>query len=160
MTRVKYIIAQKPYYASVFIFALNHPQPGLFPASRDVEMLTSHVDLVPTILGVAEVKAGEAQRKIKSPAIAQAQLSFHDSHVDYEYDNKIDEREGVDLLQVIWPYLERALVEPQSITELAAIFDLREVQLNDWMDRAMNENKVRKLGNGDKYVLTTHADTT
>ena len=123
---------------------------GAIPLARDAM----------TSVSIREWIIQHERPAIKSPAIAQAQLSFHDSHVDYEYDNKIDEREGVDLLQVIWPYLERALVEPQSITELAAIFDLREVQLNDWMDRAMNENKVRKLGNGDKYVLTTHADTT
>ncbi|GAA0738673.1 sulfatase-like hydrolase/transferase [Clostridium oceanicum] len=40
--------------------------PKLFREAKETNMLTSHVDILPTILGLAGINAKEAQRKLKS----------------------------------------------------------------------------------------------
>lgn len=38
--------------------------PVMFPEPRDAQMLTSHVDLIPTLLGLAEINAAKAQKEV------------------------------------------------------------------------------------------------
>ena len=59
----------------------------------------------------------------------------------------------LDLYEIVWPYLERALHEPKSDTELTELFNVKQNQLIDWINRALNEKKIIKLSDSEKYTL-------
>jgi predicted Rossmann fold nucleotide-binding protein DprA/Smf involved in DNA uptake len=58
-----------------------------------------------------------------------------------------------DLYEVCWSYLVRELSQPRTNQELARIFNLQESQIDAWLQRAVAEEKVRKLEGNERYVL-------
>jgi len=59
----------------------------------------------------------------------------------------------LDLYEIVWPYLERVLHEPKSDTELSELFNVRQNQLIDWINRALDEKRIVKLSDSEKYTL-------
>lgn len=66
-------------------------------------------------------------------------------------------REVDDLFEIIWPYFERALVTPKKVDELATLFTLNKTQTKDWLNKAVEQGKVKKLSKPVRYQLADNA---
>ena len=63
-----------------------------------------------------------------------------------------------DLFSVVWPYIEKVLGKNQKTEkELAEIFNVRFVQIQDWLKRAVDEQKVKRLIKPVRYTVTSYA---
>lgn len=58
-----------------------------------------------------------------------------------------------DLYSVVWPLIEKVLSEPRSQSDMCEILNVRKVQLEDWMERAIKDNKVKKSTKPLRYSL-------
>lgn len=72
---------------------------------------------------------------------------------EVKIDKEDSNLDNIDVYSIVWPYIKKALSEPKSQTELCELLDVRKVQLNDWLKRAINEKKVKKLSNPVRYTL-------
>lgn len=59
----------------------------------------------------------------------------------------------MDLFTVVWPYMEKFLVEARTKDELCDLLSVNRSQLTLWLDRAVEEKKVLKLTGPVRYVL-------
>ena len=81
------------------------------------------------------------------------EMALNDSYNDYVIANDNYSKITTDLYEVCWTYLTRELSQPRTNQELARIFNLQESQIDAWLQRAMDEDKVRKLQDTNRYVL-------
>jgi DNA processing protein len=55
---------------------------------------------------------------------------------------------GVDLFEIVWPYIESELMDPKNETELANSLHIQTSQMLDWLEKAQQIGRVEKRGNG------------
>ena len=58
-----------------------------------------------------------------------------------------------DLYPMIWTYLAQELSESKTNRELARFFNIQEKQMQEWLERALSEKKVKKLDDTDHFML-------
>jgi DNA processing protein len=64
-----------------------------------------------------------------------------------------------DLFPVLWPRLAEFLLEPRTEAEVADAFHLQKAQVQAWLQRALDEGRVRKLSDPIRFVrIQTTAD--
>jgi|GEM_PF-5240297 predicted Rossmann fold nucleotide-binding protein DprA/Smf involved in DNA uptake len=63
-----------------------------------------------------------------------------------------------DIYEVVLPFILNHLRQPKDAKSLADSLKVRKIQMDDWLKRAMEEGKVRKLDKPSAYVLN-QADT-
>lgn len=64
------------------------------------------------------------------------------------------ETDSYDLYYIVWPYIEKVLIEPKTTLELCESFKINKSQMNEWIDRALKEKRIKKLTKPVRYVLT------
>lgn len=60
--------------------------------------------------------------------------------------------QAVDLYEIVWPYIGQLVNVERSVDELAQLLRVQRSQMETWIQRALSENKVKKLPDSDKYV--------
>ena len=68
--------------------------------------------------------------------------------------NKDSDFKKIDLFPIIWPYMEKVLKEARNKDELSELLNISKAQLTIWLDRAISENKVKKITRPVRYVLS------
>ncbi|AFY35362.1 DNA-processing protein DprA [Calothrix sp. PCC 7507] len=58
-----------------------------------------------------------------------------------------------DIYEAVLPFILHHLQQPKDAKSLAEILDVRLTQVQDWLNRAMNEGKVRKINKPVAYVV-------
>ncbi|ACV62201.1 conserved hypothetical protein [Desulfofarcimen acetoxidans DSM 771] len=88
----------------------------------------------------------------------QLAFRFDDSTVSHQIlDNPEQLFAGNDLFTVVWPYIEKVLEKSQKTEkELAEMFNVRSVQIQDWLKRAVDEQKVKRLIKPVRYVVASY----
>ncbi len=61
--------------------------------------------------------------------------------------------EKIDLFPIIWPFMKKVLKEARSKEQLSELLNINKAQLSIWLDRAISENKVKKITRPVRYVL-------
>lgn len=61
------------------------------------------------------------------------------------------------IYQAVLPFILNHLQQPKDAKYLAEILDVRVSQMQDWLNKAMNEGKVRKINKPLAYVVTQGA---
>lgn len=61
---------------------------------------------------------------------------------------------SVDIFDLIWPYFAQVLLEPRTPDELADRFSLTKKQTKDWLEKALNMGRLRKLTRPVRYQLS------
>ncbi|MCK4260204.1 MAG: DNA-protecting protein DprA [Halanaerobiales bacterium] len=72
--------------------------------------------------------------------------------------NEINLSEDCDLYPIVWPHIEKILSKPFRETELKEILNISLSQLQFWLKRAIDENKVEKLSRPVRYVASNYAN--
>lgn len=57
-------------------------------------------------------------------------------------------QKDLDLFDVVWPHIERNLTKPIQGNELAKLFQVQSVQMNDWLQKAVKIGKVKRSQDG------------
>ncbi|EHL06280.1 putative DNA protecting protein DprA [Desulfitobacterium hafniense DP7] len=76
--------------------------------------------------------------------------------MDYQVSNdpsETDKEERTDLFPIIWPYLENALQKARTKEELCEMFNLNKNQMKVWLDRAVEEQKIKKVLKPTGYIV-------
>ena len=71
--------------------------------------------------------------------------------VKKERDATISVNKADDLYQVVLPLLLNTLTEPLSSKDLASLFDVSEAQIRKWLNRGVEEGKVKKITKPVRY---------
>lgn len=66
---------------------------------------------------------------------------------------------SVDLFMIVWPYIQKLLETPRNEVELAQLLNIRDNQIHDWLNRAINDGKVEKLSEQGKYIVSPRLRT-
>lgn len=61
---------------------------------------------------------------------------------------------GTDLFPVVWPHIARALATPRSDQDIADLFHIEVKQARNWLSRAVEDGRVKKLTKPVRYILT------
>lgn len=62
-----------------------------------------------------------------------------------------------DIYQAILPFILNHLQQPKDVKSLAECLDVRPSQMQDWLNKAVNEGKVRKINRPVAYVVNKPA---
>jgi predicted Rossmann fold nucleotide-binding protein DprA/Smf involved in DNA uptake len=58
-----------------------------------------------------------------------------------------------DIYQAVLPFILNNLQQPKDAKSLAESLDIRLSQMQDWLNRAVNEGKVRKINRPVAYIV-------
>ncbi|MBG1262714.1 DNA-processing protein DprA [Nostoc commune] len=58
-----------------------------------------------------------------------------------------------DIYQAVLPFILNHLQQPKDAKSLAECLDVRQSQMQDWLNRAVNEGKVRKINRPVAYII-------
>jgi hypothetical protein len=58
----------------------------------------------------------------------------------------------IDLLPIVWPYIEKELAEQKTDKELAEGFNVELKQMRSWLSMAVKKGDVKKLSKPTRYV--------
>jgi len=58
----------------------------------------------------------------------------------------------IDLLPIVWPYIEKDHAEPKTDKELANGFNVELKQMRSWLSMAVKKGDVKKLSKPTRYV--------
>lgn len=72
---------------------------------------------------------------------------------------KSTDQEIVDLLPVVWPYIEKELADPKTDKELADGFNVELKQMRSWLSMAIKKGDVKKLSKPIRYVRLKNKDS-
>lgn len=59
----------------------------------------------------------------------------------------------IDIYTIVWPHIEKQLTEPKSGEELSEVFNLKKSQVDEWLKRAIEEEKIKKLTRPVRYMI-------
>ncbi len=62
-----------------------------------------------------------------------------------------------DLFAVVWPVIKDSMNSPRSIADMAQYFNVTEIQMTRWIERAMAEGALKRLPHSDLIVDADHA---
>ena len=81
---------------------------------------------------------------------------FENTCIREESNNEYREKNtsNIDLYNIVWPHIESLLISPKTSNELCSLLKIRKVQLDDWINRGIQESKIKKLTNPIKYTLS------
>ena len=76
-----------------------------------------------------------------------------DTYISTTEDEIDKDLEKIDLFPIIWPYMKKVLKKARSKEQLSELLNINKAQLSIWLDRAISENKVKKITRPVRYVL-------
>jgi predicted Rossmann fold nucleotide-binding protein DprA/Smf involved in DNA uptake len=94
---------------------------------------------------------------LAAPALRPQSSLVRESAAPYSADEGV--QAAADLFPVVWPRLAAFLLEPRTETAVADAFQLQKAQAKAWLQRALDEGRVRKLSNPIRFEwIQTTAD--
>ncbi|HZK26849.1 MAG TPA: DNA-processing protein DprA [Thermoclostridium sp.] len=82
-----------------------------------------------------------------------------ESSIEIKEDKKEDDVSNmndaqVDIYNIVWPYIEKELIHPKNSEELSEIFKLKKSQVDEWLKRAVEEKKIKRLTRPVRYIIS------
>lgn len=126
-----------------------------------IDMVTSNNSLL-TWLNQNHTELKKETKEVQLDIFSQLQNNYtQKEQVAQKVNEEITEdykKESYDIYPVIWPFIKGMLMEPKSPVELVEALNIRKVQLDDWLNRAINEGEIKKLSNPVRYVVNRDSE--
>ncbi len=108
-----------------------------------LEAATSEVEPIKTVLETTD-------SEVKDVVLSQPSEDLFTNIL-----SQVSQPSPKDIYEAVLPFILSHLEQPKNVTSLAQSLDVRPIQLQDWLDRAVVEGKVKKTKKPVAYVANT-----